>query len=121
VLDVGCGSGLLAIAAAKLGHAPVVAVDVDPSAVDAASTNAARNGVTLDVRRLDARLGLLPAAVLALANVARDAVEAMAPRLQVERLITSGYLSSEQPALAGFRHLARRERDGWAADLHERR
>ena len=45
VLDVGCGSGILAIAAAKLGHAPVVAVDLDPDAIAATGANAAANGV----------------------------------------------------------------------------
>jgi ribosomal protein L11 methyltransferase len=46
VLDYGCGSGILAIAAAKLGAGRVVGVDIDPQAVDAARTNAAANGVT---------------------------------------------------------------------------
>lgn len=50
VLDVGTGSGVLAIAAARLGAAVVVAVDTDPLAVDAAAWNAAANGVRVDVR-----------------------------------------------------------------------
>ncbi len=53
LVDVGCGSGVIAIAAALLGFAPVVAVDVDPAALDATARNAAANGVTLDVRQLD--------------------------------------------------------------------
>lgn len=46
LLDYGCGSGILAIAAAKLGSGPVVGVDIDPQAVSAARNNAARNGVS---------------------------------------------------------------------------
>jgi ribosomal protein L11 methyltransferase len=50
VLDVGTGSGVLAIAAARLGAHRVVAVDIDPEAVRAAAANAARNGVAIDIR-----------------------------------------------------------------------
>ena len=52
VLDLGCGSGILAIAAAKLGAARVLALDIDPNAVRAARENAAANGVepAIDVR-----------------------------------------------------------------------
>ncbi len=46
VLDYGCGSGILAIAAARLGAGHVAGVDIDPQAVDAARANAERNGVT---------------------------------------------------------------------------
>ena len=47
-LDMGCGSGILSIAAAKLGFAPVKGFDVDQEAVDASVENAAKNGVTVD-------------------------------------------------------------------------
>lgn len=50
VLDVGTGSGILAIASARLGAAPVVGIDIDPVAVRVAKENAERNGVTIDVR-----------------------------------------------------------------------
>ena len=46
LLDYGCGSGILAIAAARLGAGSVAGVDIDPQAVDAARANAERNGVT---------------------------------------------------------------------------
>ena len=49
-LDMGCGSGILSIAAAKLGCSPVSAFDVDPVAVAAARENAAQNGVEIDCR-----------------------------------------------------------------------
>ncbi len=121
VLDVGCGSGVLAIAAAKLGHGPVVAVDFDVAAIEATRENAAANGVEVEARELDAVAGLLPPADLALANIALATVEALGGRLEVERAITSGYLAAQEPKLGGFRHAGRRELDGWAADLFERR
>jgi ribosomal protein L11 methyltransferase len=120
VLDVGCGSGVLAIAAAKLGHAPVVAVDVDPSAVAATDENAARNGVRVDARLVDAATSF-PAAKLALANIALEVVEALGGRLDVERLVTSGYLDTDVPSVSGYDRVERRELEGWAADVHERR
>jgi ribosomal protein L11 methyltransferase len=120
VLDIGCGSGVLAIAAAKLGHAPVVAVDVDQSAVTATRVNAERNGVAVDARLLVALTGALPDADLGLANIALDAVEALGGRLDVARVVTSGYLARDAPVLDGFRRVARRELDGWAADVHAR-
>src|SRR5207244_2995289 len=49
VLDYGCGSGILAIAAAKLGASRVDAVDVDPQSVDTATANASRNGSAVRV------------------------------------------------------------------------
>ena len=52
-LDAGCGSGILAISAAKLGYAPVVAFDFDPEAVRVARENAAANGVPFRITRKD--------------------------------------------------------------------
>jgi ribosomal protein L11 methyltransferase len=121
LVDVGCGSGVIAIAAAKLGFAPVVGVDVDPQALVAARENAAANGVELELHRIDARVQELPGADVAVANIALDAVEALTARLPARLAVTSGYLVSEQPVLAGFRIVERRERDGWAADLYESR
>jgi ribosomal protein L11 methyltransferase len=121
VLDVGCGSGVLSIAAARLGFAPVLAVDVDPQAVEATERNAAENGVTIDVRRADLRDGELPETALALANITGDAVEELSPRLRSARLISSGYLVFDEPRLEGYRVERRVEAGGWAADLHVRR
>lgn len=118
VLDVGCGSGVLAIAAARLGHGPVVALDADDAAVEAARANAAANGVSLDVRSLDALNADLPAADLVLANLTLEGVEALAPLLDAARIVTSGYLARETPALAGWVRVDRRELDGWAGELH---
>jgi len=120
LLDVGCGSGVLSIVAARMGFAPVIAVDSDPAAVEAATTNAAVNGVAIQARPLDALSDDLPEAEIAVANIALAAVEGLAPRLVVDRLITSGYLAQDEPAIAGFEHADRRERHGWAADLYLR-
>jgi ribosomal protein L11 methyltransferase len=120
VLDVGCGSGVLSIAAAKLGFAPVLAFDFDPQAVEATERNAADNGVAVDVRQADLRDEALPQTALALANIAAEAVAALSPRLQAERVITSGYLVSDEPSLAGYRVERRVQDGGWAADLHVR-
>ena len=80
VLDIGCGSGVLSIAAAKLGFAPVLAFDFDPQAVEASERNAADNGVSIDVRQADLREDELPATDLALANIAAEAVLALGSR-----------------------------------------
>lgn len=117
VLDLGCGSGVLAVAAAQLGFAPVTALDVDPAAVEATGENARRNGVVIDVRCVDVFAAELPPAQLSLANITVDAAQELAPRLHSGELISSGYLAAEQPAPAGWVHQARREVDGWAADL----
>ena len=120
VLDVGCGSGVLSIAAAKLGFAPVRAFDFDPQAVEATARNAADNGVSIEVGQADLREDELPEAELALANIAADAVVALGPRLRAARAITSGYLVSDEPELEGYRREHRVQSGGWAADLQVR-
>ena len=120
VLDVGCGSGVLSIAAALLGHGPVRAIDVEDAAVEATRANARANGVAIDARRADATAGDLPASELVLANIALETVIGLGPRLDAARVITSGYLAGDEPELPGYRRTGRRAADGWAADLHER-
>jgi ribosomal protein L11 methyltransferase len=117
VLDVGCGSGVLAIAAARLGFGPVLAVDVDAAAVDATRANAEANGVELDVRRADARIDDLPAVHVALMNVSAETVAEVAPRLAAQQVVASGYLAGDHPDALGFHSQRRLEADGWAADL----
>jgi ribosomal protein L11 methyltransferase len=120
VLDVGCGSGVLAIAAARLDYEPVIAVDVAEAAVESTRANAVANGVALDVRLLDALRAPLPAADLVVANIALDTVRALAGRVDPERLLASGYLVADRPTLPDFVAVERRELDGWAADLFAR-
>ncbi len=112
--------GVLAIAAVKLGFDPVLAVDFDPQAVEATERNAAENGVSLDVRLADLREDPLPATGLAVANIAAEAVVVLGPRLRARRAVTSGYLVSDEPELAGYRPDRRIQDGGWAADLHVR-
>lgn len=118
VVDLGCGSGVLAVAAAKLGFAPVFALDVDPVAVAAAGENARKNKVDVEVECADVFAAELPPAELALANVTLKAVERVAGRLNGGELIASGYLVSERPTLAGWKHVDRRAAEGWAADFY---
>ena len=120
LLDVGCGSGVLSIAAAKLGFTPLLAVDVDPDAVEVTRENAAANGVEIEARICDALTDELPAADLVVANVALDVVEALLARVPAGRVIASGYLERDEPRVTGWRRLERRTDGGWAADLVER-
>ena len=120
VVDLGCGSGVLAVAAALLGYRPVGAIDVDAAAVEETRRNAAVNRASVDVSLADALTTELPPADVAVANIAREPIEALAPRLRCRMLVASGYLEKEPTGLAGFRHVRRRVADGWAADLYAR-
>jgi ribosomal protein L11 methyltransferase len=120
LLDVGCGSGVLSIAAAKLGFAPVTAIDVEAEAIEATERNAAANDVEVVTVLADALDGRLPVADTMVANITLEAVETLGSSLRSSCAVTSGYLASDAPRLAGYRAERRRERDGWAADVHIR-
>ena len=119
LLDVGCGSGVLSIAAARLGFAPVLGVDIEEPAIEATRENARANGVEVEAKLVSAG-DPLPAAAIAVANISLASVEALPERIDVSRLVTSGYLVSEEPSLPGFAHAGRRTHGGWASDLYER-
>jgi ribosomal protein L11 methyltransferase len=131
-VDLGCGSGVLAIAAARVGYAPVLALDNDPASVAAAAENAATNGVEIDVRRFDLRTEDVPAAGTVAANLLGPLLRTWAPRLTASparvpaRLIASGLLVTEADgiaeafATAGLREAGRRESGEWGALLLER-
>jgi ribosomal protein L11 methyltransferase len=129
VVDLGCGSGVLAIAAAKLGFGPVLGVDHDPLAIDATRENARVNGVRVEARRYDlTRDGPAPAAPTVLANLLGPLLRRLAETgfeggVRPGALIASGLLATEADEIAAAfarRGLAERSRrtDGeWAALL----
>lgn len=113
VVDAGCGSGVLAIAAAKLGFAPVVAYDHEVESVEATRENAAANGVEVDVTRVDLRRDALPAGEVVLANLLLPLLRDLAPRLPVvpRALVAGGLLVEQLDEAAGmFAPLVERER-----------
>jgi ribosomal protein L11 methyltransferase len=119
VLDLGCGSGVLSIAAARLGYGAVLAVDLEPEAIAETRRNARANAVLVEARLADARSAELPAYDLVLANIARPTIEALAGRLRCRVFVASGYLETEPVDLPRFRHRERRTAEGWAADVYE--
>jgi ribosomal protein L11 methyltransferase len=117
LLDVGCGSGVLAIAAARLGFAPVLAVDIEEPSIEATIDNARANGAAVEARLIGAD-ERLPGASVTVANISLESVEALPPRIDTGTLLTSGYFASEEPRLPGFEHVRRRTLDGWASDVY---
>jgi ribosomal protein L11 methyltransferase len=122
--DLGCGSGVLAIAASKLGFSPVSAFDADRAAVAATDSNARANAVLLDsVERFDLRSGAIPAADVVAANLMRPLLLQVAERMEARprALILSGLLDSEADEVAAaFASLTERRRTslkGWTALL----
>ncbi len=79
VIDYGCGSGILAIAAMKLGAASALGIDIDPVALPAARDNARANGVAADFRDANQPVGE-PAGIV-LANILANPLKALAPAL----------------------------------------
>jgi len=127
VLDLGCGSGVLAIAAARLGLRPVHALDADRAAVAATVANARENAVALDeVGRIDLRHKPAPAAEIVLANLVRPLLLRVAELMEhaPRHLIASGLLDHEADEVAGaFAPLVERRRlsdRGWTALLLSR-
>ena len=120
--DWGCGTGVLAIAAAKLGFAPVAAVDHDPASVEATAHNAAANRVELEVARVDLRREPGPPAPAVVANLVRPLlleVAALNP-FRPEHLILSGLLHHEADEVRdafAMAERARRRSGDWTALL----
>jgi ribosomal protein L11 methyltransferase len=124
--DWGAGSGILAIAAARLGYSPVTAVEVMPDGLEAISVNAAANGVAVTTRWLNLAATPAPWAPTVTANLTLELLEDIAAELverPPERLIASGFLTSraDDAAAAFARHglaeSGRRVQGEWAALL----
>ena len=124
--DLGCGSGVLSVAAALLGFAPVTALDNDVLSVQASAQNAARNGVELErIERFDLRADPMPTAEVVAANLTRPLLlrvgEALPERPRA--LVASGLLDDEADevtaALAPLRETRRITAEGWSALLLE--
>jgi ribosomal protein L11 methyltransferase len=122
--DWGCGSGVLAIAAARFGYAPVLAVDVEPASLEATRDNAAVNGVSeIEVRRHNLRREPAPWAPTVIANLMRPLLLDVARLLEraPERLILSGLLREEADEVAaafaghGLQERDRRFGGEWSA------
>jgi ribosomal protein L11 methyltransferase len=127
VLDVGCGSGILAIAALKLGAASAIGLDTDPIAIEATLANARRNGM---VRRVHARQGSLPSGDgpfdVVLANLIAGLLVSLAAALHAElesggTLLASGIFVDREAEVraaleaAGFQIESRDEEGDWVA------
>jgi ribosomal protein L11 methyltransferase len=125
--DWGAGSGILAIAAARLGFTPVAAVELAASGPEAIRRNAAANGVAVNAVRADLTAAEPPWAPTVTANLTLDVLQAIAPRLgrPPERLVASGVLAERAGEVAeafsrhGLAEAERRVRAGWAAVLLE--
>jgi ribosomal protein L11 methyltransferase len=125
VIDVGTGSGVLAITAARLGAPYVAAIDVDPDAVDNARENAARNGVSdvVEVHVRDLSTAMLPPADVVTANLTGSLLERHAEDLArlVKRggvLIAAGFTVDERDRVVNafegrFTTTESAEEDGW--------
>jgi ribosomal protein L11 methyltransferase len=123
VLDYGCGSGILAIAAAKLGAAAVIGTDVDPQAIEASRANAERNGVSARFALPDA---LAPGKVdVVVANILANPLRLLAPVLAARvrdggAIVLSGILEDQVAVVSGayrrwFKLGAWGTDDGWVA------
>jgi ribosomal protein L11 methyltransferase len=130
VLDVGTGSGVLAIAAARLAPVAVTAIDLDPDAVAAATANVARNGVSGRVRVAPGGPETCAPATadLVVANLLAAGLVALAPALArccatPGRLIAAGLLAHETPVVVasfvpeGFHLVEMVEHEGWTSVL----
>jgi len=128
LVDLGTGSGVLAIAAAKLGWSPVRGYDHEQAALEAAAANATANQVELHLERLNLREQLPDLAPTVLANMTSPILKAVAAQLSAPplTLICSGLLLGEQDEVAaafaavGLREEERRQDGDWAALLLRR-
>jgi ribosomal protein L11 methyltransferase len=127
LIDLGCGSGVLAIAAAKLGFEPVTALDYDMASIEATTANAAANGVAVSARPFDLRTERLPQARTVVANLLAPLLLELSARIEhvPQRLIASGILVGETDRVSdalrssGLAERHRLTHGDWAALLLE--
>jgi ribosomal protein L11 methyltransferase len=129
LIDYGCGSGILGIAALKLGAASVTAVDLDHQALLATRDNATRNGVSSQITVLGVE-DPLQAAYCVMANILAEPLIELAPKLTAAcepggHLLLSGLLKPQAYAVkaayaSGFDRVQVVERDEWCC-IHARR
>ncbi len=126
LLDVGCGSGVLAVAARRLGWDPVTAIDHDPLSVTATIGNARRNGVALTVGLRTIGADRLPAAPTITANLTGTVLRMLAAALRApapRHLVASGMRPEEVDGVAAAFAPAglivddRIDDDGWSTVL----
>ncbi len=127
--DLGTGSGVLAITAAKLGWGPVSAFDHEQASIEAAAENAAANGVTVELEKLNLREGLPDLAPTVVANLTAPVLNQVADQLANDggtrpaTLVCSGLLPVELDGIAaafgvsGFAETERRHDGEWSALL----
>jgi ribosomal protein L11 methyltransferase len=150
LVDLGTGSGVLAIAASKLGWGPIRGYDHEPAAIDAAAANAEANGAELQLERMNLRERLPDLAPTVIANMTAPILKAVAAQLQErwgepgegsadnsgegpaspppapETIVCSGLLLGEQDEVAaafsaaGLREAERQQEGDWAALLLRR-
>ncbi len=131
--DVGCGAGILAIAAAKLGAEEVIGVDDDPAVIDIARANVATNQVTCAVEIKEGSADSVTGRFdLVVANLFLGPLVELAPQFAKRSkpggsLVISGVRAEEQADRAraameenGFTFVERRDRNGWSALLLRR-
>jgi ribosomal protein L11 methyltransferase len=121
LLDAGCGSGVVAVAAARLGFEPVHAVDLDEVAVEVAAATARLNDVAVEVSQADVLRDPLVSGDVVVANIELPVVEQLLERLDARHAVTSGYFASERPTASGWTPVDRVELEGWAADVLAKR
>jgi ribosomal protein L11 methyltransferase len=117
LLDAGCGSGVVAVAAARLGFDPVHGVDSDDVAVEVAVRTASDNGVDVSFARADVLADELPRVDVVVANIELAVVERLLRRRPAPVAVTSGYLASDTLRIDGWNLVDRLELEGWAADV----
>ncbi len=128
LVDVGTGSGVLAIVASRLGFDPILALDNDPAAIEAARANAQLNDAEIEVRRHDLRSDRVLVAETTVANLLAPLLIMWAGRLDEaaalpRRLLVGGLMPSERDAVGrafavhGLRQLAARSSADWTALL----